>query len=119
MHRLVAFLLLLGALIPATAASPVAPDQEIEALLGYVASLEGAVFIRNGSEHTCKEAAAHLRLKWDRQRAKIDSAGKFIELCATKSSVSGQPYRIRLADGTVRLAADALREHLRLLKTSR
>jgi hypothetical protein len=80
---------------------------EIEALLAYVAGLEGAAFLRNGSAHTSAEAAAHLRMKWQRQEERIRSAEDFIERCASRSFLTGKPYQVRLADGKVR-AADAL-----------
>ncbi|HJW72171.1 MAG TPA: DUF5329 family protein, partial [Geothrix sp.] len=44
--------------------APATEAQKIEALIQGVASLQGAAFIRNGSEHTPREAADHLRLKW-------------------------------------------------------
>ncbi|HTJ79952.1 MAG TPA: DUF5329 family protein [Rariglobus sp.] len=81
---------------------------EIEHLLSYVKTIDGAVFIRNGSEHTAIAAEAHLRMKWEKQRSKISSAEKFIELCATQSSISGTPYQIRLKDGQVQPAATLL-----------
>lgn len=85
---------------------------EIEALLAYVKQLDGAVFIRNGSEHAPTAAEAHLRMKWEKQSAQIKTAEDFIELCATKSSLSGERYRIRLKDGTARDSAEVLRARL-------
>lgn len=85
---------------------------EIEALLAHVKQLDGAAFIRNGSEHTPAAAEAHLRLKWEKQSARIKTAEGFIELCATKSAMSGERYRIRLKDGAVRDSAAVLRARL-------
>ena len=90
---------------------------EIEALLAYVAGLEGAVFLRNGSAHTAAEAAAHLRLKWERQEARIRSAEDFIERCASRSFLTGKPYQIRMPDGKVRDAEGLLREMLKGLRS--
>jgi hypothetical protein len=70
----------------------------IAALIDHVAALDGAVFIRNGDEHAAADAADHLRRKWA-AAGEFQSAEAFIEAVATRSSVSGRPYRIRLADG--------------------
>jgi hypothetical protein len=75
------------------------PSTEIEALLHYIAGLDGASFVRNGSDHTALEAEAHLRLKWTRQKSDIATAEDFIRLCGTQSSLSGKLYLIRFKDG--------------------
>ena len=85
---------------------------EIEMLIKTVRSLDGAVFIRNGSEHTPAEAAEHLKLKWTKQCQKIRTAEDFIELCATKSIMSGSAYRIRFADGHEEPSADFMKAAL-------
>ena len=107
-------LALVLALAPALRAA--APAVEIEALLHYVATLDGATFIRNGSAHTPAEAEAHLRLKWDRQKDQVVTAEDFIRLCATQSSVSGQPYLIRFRDGREEEAAIVLTRRLATLR---
>lgn len=94
------------------APAPATATVEIEALLAYVKQLDGATFVRNGSGHAPAAAEAHLRMKWENQAAKIKTADDFIELCATKSSLSGERYRIRLKDGAVRDSAEVLREEL-------
>ena len=81
---------------------------KIERLLALVASLQDAVFIRNGSEHTPQEAADHLRSKWEAAGDDITTARQFVEQIATKSSMTGEVYRIRLADGTEVLAGEYL-----------
>lgn len=93
-----------------------APQPEIERLLDYVQQLEGAVFIRNGSEHSASEAAAHMRMKWEKQREKINTAEDFIALCGTKSLVTGERYRIRFKDGTTRDSAEVLNTRLAQLR---
>lgn len=74
-------------------------SQKIERLIEHVAALKGAVFIRNGKEHDARAAAGHLRKKWNYAKDEIKTARDFIDKIATKSSLSGQPYLIRLADG--------------------
>ena len=97
------------------AAAPPAPTQaqRIEALILAVGSLQGAAFLRNGSEHTAAEAADHLRLKWKNAGKRVRTAEDFIRYCATGSSMSGRKYRIRLADGREMDSADWFNAELR------
>lgn len=103
MYRPVALLLFLcsGALAFAADAPVVPPaeDQRIEALLVHLAAQKDLRFIRNGSDYDAATAVKFLRGKWDRQRAAIRTAHDFVEKVASKSSATGQPYLIRLADG--------------------
>ena len=73
---------------------------KIQYLISSLQTLNGAEFIRNGKVYGASKAAAHLRfkLKWAGDRVK--TAEDFIRLCASKSSLSGEPYRIRFSDGT-------------------
>lgn len=91
---------------------------EIDSLLAFVRKQEDVVFLRNGSRHDSRQAEAHLRLKWSRQEDKVRSAEDFIERCATRSFLTREPYRIRFKDGTVREAAEVLREELARLRTT-
>ncbi len=73
--------------------------ERIESLIRHVETLEGAVFIRNGEEHDCTAAAKHMRDKWNWKKKDIKTAEDFIRVAATKSSMSGEVYRIRFKDG--------------------
>lgn len=73
--------------------------QKIEALIRVVENLKDATFVRNGAEHSAKDAADHMRRKWKSGGDDIRTARQFIEHAATKSSVSGRPYLIRFKDG--------------------
>ncbi len=84
----------------------------IEYLLSVVASLHDAQFIRNGKAYDSQAAVNHLRTKLRAAGARVQTAEDFIRYCASQSSVSGQPYEIRFADGRVVLAADFLRQEL-------
>jgi hypothetical protein len=74
---------------------------EIEYLLQYVET-SGCSFWRNGTWYDGAHARAHLRTKYDTLAARhlIGTTEDFIDKAATKSSVSGKPYKIRCADGT-------------------
>ncbi|MFO1446679.1 MAG: DUF5329 family protein [Opitutaceae bacterium] len=89
---------------------------EIEALLSYLGRLEGATFIRNGGSHAAGDAVAHLRLKWEKQAKKIATAEDFVALCGSKSSTSGERYRIRFKDGTDRYCDEVLLARLTVMR---
>lgn len=99
-----------------TAAIPEVPatlseNERIEALLGTIA-ISGIVFIRNGSDHSASDAADHLRSKWSRAGDRITTAESFIDNLGSTSSQTGDPYRVRLPDGTERDAGPWLHEQL-------
>ncbi len=99
--------------------APQTEAQKIEALIQAVADLEGAVFIRNGSEYTAKAAADHLRLKWKNAGRRVKTAPEFIQYCASGSSLSDRPYEIRLKDGRTVLSRDWLWTELKRTEASR
>jgi hypothetical protein len=102
----------LGLVEPGASAAITEPAR-IEALIESVARLPGATFVRNGKEHGAGEAASHLRLKWKNAGARVRTAEDFIRYCATGSSLSGRPYRIRFADGREVDSADYFTAELR------
>jgi hypothetical protein len=110
--------LCLAPLSPARPNAPVTEAQRIEYLIRSIEQLTDAKFIRNGSAYDGKAAAEHLRLKWREAGARVKTAQQFIELCGSKSSVSGRPYQIRFADGTLLTSEAFLREKLKELDGS-
>lgn len=100
MATLVATAFAIGAAsLGAVEEKPATEKQKIEALIKHVEGLKDAVFVRNGSEYSAKNAAKFLRGKWDSNKAKIKTAKDFIEKAASESSTSGKPYLIRFKDG--------------------
>jgi hypothetical protein len=87
-------------------------EARIEYLVASVQALTGAQFIRNGKAYDAHAAAEHLRLKLRSAGARVRTAEDFIRYCASESSVSGQPYQIRFADGHLVTSAEFLREKL-------
>jgi len=75
-------------------------NDTIEKLLAAVEKSDSR-FIRNGDEHSGKDAAAHMRKKWNHFKKKIKTPEDFIEKCATKSELSDMPYKIKTADGKI------------------
>ena len=117
MRKLILCLLFSGLGFSGFAQTPAASEKEkIASLIAVIEKLEGAKFIRNGTEYDGKAAAEHLRLKWSKAGSKVKTAEDFIDRCAAKSSMSGKPYQIRFADGTVKEAGEFLREKLKALK---
>ena len=113
-----------GAVPAESEAAEIAPDapplseaDKIERLLECVASLRDAVFVRNGSDHTPEEAVAHLRRKLASDEESRGSVAAFIERLASKSSLSGETYLIRYADGTSIKSADFLHQRLTEFET--
>lgn len=66
-------------------------------------------YLREGKEYSGKEAAAHLRLKLAALKAP-PTLDQFIDEVASRSSSTGNDYRVRLADGTEVSARDWLRQ---------
>lgn len=94
-------------------------SQKIEQLIATVETMKGAVFLRNNAEHSPKEAARHIRQKLDSAKGKITTATQFIDLVASKSSITGEKYQIRFKDGRTVLVGDFLRDELAKLETKR
>jgi hypothetical protein len=87
--------------------------QKIEFLILSIENLKGAKFIRNGAEYDGKKAAEHLRMKLQMAGGKVRTAEDFIMVCASKSSMSGKPYRIKFSDGKVMASEAFFREKLK------
>lgn len=81
--------------------SALTETKKIEMLIDAVERLEGAKFIRNDSDYAPGEAASHLRRKWEAAGDRVKTADAFIEHLGAKSSTTGKPYQIRMADGKV------------------
>jgi hypothetical protein len=84
-------------------------NDKIQYLITSVENLDGAKFIRNGSEHLPKDAADHLRMKLQKAGKRVKTVDDFIKLCASQSYLSGEPYQIRFADGKTVKTADYFR----------
>ena len=98
--------------------SDLTETKKIKSLIEAVEQMDGATFIRNGTEHDTKEAANHLRRKWKAAGDKVKTAEEFVEHLASKSGTTGKPYEIRLSDGKVVGAGQYLRERLQELEKS-
>lgn len=96
----------------AHAARPEAEQKKIDYLIAAIEALDGATFIRNGSEYSAAKAADHLRLKLRKAGDRIQTAEQFIDELGAKSSMSGEKYQIRFKDGRLLDSAQVFREKL-------
>jgi len=101
----------------AHAATSPMEQARIDKLIRHVELQKGMVFIRNGTEYTCEQAARFLRGKMDSMGKEVSTAREFIERIATRSSKSGKLYHVRLADGTVLPAGHYLTDELKRIKS--
>ena len=74
--------------------------EEIRGLLDFVEHSD-CKFVRNGVEYSGPRARAHLEQKLNYLEGKnlVKSTEEFIDLAATKSSLSGRAYEVRCAKG--------------------
>ena len=86
----------------AAAATPLSPvtRSEIDGLMGRLETAK-CEFNRNGKWYTGAEAKSHLlrKLQYLEERGAVQTTEQFIELAATGSSVSGQPYLVKCDNG--------------------
>jgi hypothetical protein len=91
----------------------VPPEQkpEVEHLIGFLQTSDCSM-IRNGRAHDGTEAARHVRRKYKHFRDDISSTEEFIELSATKSTMSSKPYEVQCPGEPPRKSADWLLDEL-------
>ncbi|WP_260397317.1 DUF5329 domain-containing protein [Variovorax sp. KBW07] len=109
--------LCLGAAALLAQATPSATeDKLIATLIQRVSTMSAMVFLRNGNEYTSADAAKHMQAKYDYFKKELVTAEDFIERCASRSEMTGQAYRVKLSDGTVKDANAFLNSELRVLR---
>jgi len=87
-------------------------EQKINQLITFVEKSE-AKFVRNGTVYSGVEAAKHLKMKREKAGTKIKTARDFIDLIASKSSMSGDAYLMRYKNGQTIPVRDILYNELR------
>ena len=109
--------LLLGASALLAHATPSATEEKlIDTLIQRVSKMSAMVFMRNGSEYNAADAAKHMQAKYDHFKKELVTAEDFIERCASRSEMTGQAYKVKLNNGTVRDANEFLNSELRTLR---
>ena len=104
----------------ATIAAPLSPAAraEIDGLLARLVA-SGCEFNRNGSWYTAAKAASHLsqKLKYLEDQGMVQTTEQFIEIAASGSSKSGQPYLVRCGNGAPVQSGQWLRSQLKDLRS--
>jgi hypothetical protein len=104
----------------AIAAAPLAPvaRAEIDGLLSRLDS-SACEFGRSGSWYTASEAKSHLlrKLAWLEDKGLVQSTEQFIERAASKSSITGEPYLVRCANGSPVDSGAWLRGQLKAMRS--
>jgi hypothetical protein len=89
-----ALILLVILVVSHRAESEEGVNREINHLLQYIENA-GCTFIRNHKAYDAAEARAHIQKKYDYFKARIKTTEDFITYAATKSTMSGKPYKVR------------------------
>jgi hypothetical protein len=97
--------------VSSAGAAEIAAQDAINHLLTFVETSR-CTFKRNGVEYDSREAADHIKKKYNYFKGEIHTAEDFIALAATKSELSGKPYWVRCGKGKEMRTADWLREEL-------
>ena len=108
--------LLLGAAALASAAPSSEEHLRIQALIHRVEKMSSMRFLRNGTAHSAAEAAEHMQAKYAYFKDKIATAEDFVDLCASRSEMTRQPYMVKIGDAAPVEAASFLKDELRTLR---
>ena len=124
LRRILVATALTSSMAAAAAGKPVASpgadaDAEIRRLVTALGT-SGCEFERNGTWHSATEAQAHLQRKhdWARRRGLSGTTETFIERAASRSSLSGKPYRVRCPDAAPMPSEKWMRDTLRRLRAA-
>lgn len=91
-----------------------ANSAEIEHLLNFVENTH-CQYVRNGTEHSGKDAVHHIKRKFAHFEEEIETTEDFIRLSATKSTMSGKAYLV-ICDGKAKPSAQWLLDELTLYR---
>lgn len=71
-------------------------QQDVDHLLVFIETSD-CTFLRNGREYDAQEAREHIQKKYNYAKDAIETTEQFIEYTATRSHLSGRPYRVNCA----------------------
>jgi len=91
---------------------PAAQRNEVNHLIHFVKTTS-CKMNRNGQYHDAAAALAHIQKKYDYFRNKISTTEQFIELSATKSTMSGHYYTVKCGNAPPLRAQDWLLRELK------
>ena len=90
---------------------PDAQKAEVRHLIDYLRNSD-CVMIRNGKSHSGEDGAKHVQRKYDYFRSDISTTEEFIELSATKSTMSNRLYQVQCPGKAAQPSRDWLLEEL-------
>jgi len=96
---------------------PTKQVKEVKHLLSFVRD-SGCIINRNGSEYPSAKGVKHIQRKYDYFRDDIKSTEDFIELAATKSTMSGKYYTVTCPDKEAIKTQDWLLTELKRFRTN-
>jgi hypothetical protein len=99
---------------PADVPDPQRP--EVAHLIAYLRDSDCRM-IRNGKAYTGADGAQHVQRKYDYFRDEIGSTEEFIEYAASKSTMSGKPYRVQCPGAQPLPSRDWLLRELRSFRS--
>ena len=97
-------------LLPFHTSAAAGTTEEIASLLLFIEQSE-CTFIRNGKHYDALKAREHIEKKYTYYKKRMTSAEDFILYSATKSSITGEPYRV-ICNGENMITADWLNAEL-------
>ncbi len=71
--------------------------QEVKHLLEFVRN-SACTMMRNGARHSSLEAAQHIQNKFDYFKEDIQTTERFIQLAASRSTLTGKDYHVLCKD---------------------
>lgn len=109
-----ALVLFLGIFVT-TQALALSPEEKArtESLLTELGKQQNLTFTRNGTEHNAADAESHLRLKLRKTEKRLNTTEQFIDNVASKSSITGEAYQVKDAQGNVLSANQYLHDLLK------
>ena len=102
-------------LLPFHTSAAAGTTEEITSLLLFIEQSE-CTFIRNSKHYDALKAPEHIEKKYTYYKKRITNAEDFILYSATKSSITGEPYRV-ICNGENMITADWLKAELAELNT--
>lgn len=98
-----------------TQALALSPEEKArtESLLAELGKQQNLTFTRNGTEHSATDAESHLRLKLRKTEKRLNTTEQFIDNVASKSSITGEIYQVKDAQGNLLPANQYLHDLLK------
>lgn len=85
------------AFVAVAQAMPKEGSEEVNKLISSVSSSE-CQFERNGIWYNGRDAASHLKTKFNATEKRLQTAEQFIQFVASSSSITKKPYKIRCGE---------------------